>query len=216
VTIDLRWMRSLWPLLALVPLLAAGLLIAKGEGTDAARVGGLSARARPSVPASIGDPTKVTAAQSMFREVNFRRALGALRKRIPARQKLLRVELRPYVAEFHLREGDGASGFSWLAKERRLRPIQVRVVGTGSLDGEQFAEEVVRADSPARVGARLRDEDERLGLSVMSLERVAPDGFLQWSVLAESAGRSATYFANPDGRGLEDPSRFTQDRLGGG
>jgi hypothetical protein len=209
-------MRSLWPALVLVPLLAAGLLIAKGESSDAGRTGGLSARATPSVPRSVGDPTDVTAAQSMFREANLRRALRALHARIPARQKLLRVELRPYVAEFHLREGDGATGFSWLAKERRLRPIQVRVIGTGPLDGEQFAEEVVRADAPERVAARLRDEDAALRPAVMSLERVAPDGFLQWNVLAEAPGRSSTWFANPDGRGLEDPSQFTRDRLGGG
>jgi hypothetical protein len=207
VTIDLRPYRPLLVLLALLPTALMVVFILRGEAADDRRRGGVRATA-PAVARQ-----EVSAAESLFRERNLARALAALRARIPARQKLLKVSVRESVVEFHLREGNGATGFAWPAGERRLRPIQVRILGDGPLEGEEFPLEQVRAGVPARLAARVRDEDGALLAEVMDLERVAPDGYLQWGILARRPGGTAAFSARADGRGFADPEVFTRRRL---
>lgn len=214
MVIDLRRFRPLLVLVALAFPALSFFLIHKGNESKAA-AGGASARASPSIPASVEDPTAVTPRQTLFRESNLQRALVALRGRLRPGQRLLRLEVRPHVVEFHLREGDGASGFSWLAKERHLRPIQVRIIGNGPLDEEEFSLEHVRPGAPRRIEARVRDEAGDLRATAMALERVAPDAYLQWNIAAQAAGRHEIYATDPTGRGLLPIETFIRRRQGG-
>jgi hypothetical protein len=206
-------------LVALAVLVIPALLLYKGyeaspdeSGSGASDAPGSVRAATPTDP----DPTKIEPEQSLYRRANMAAAIRALRHRVGARALLLKVTVFPYAVEWHLRKGERATGYQWFAKRKQLEPIQVNVIGTGSLDDEDFTLRRVSSGVVAKLDARVRDEDAQYRTTNLVLERVPPDAYLRWSINAEAEGRSGLVWnADSDGRGFADPSEFARRHLGG-
>jgi hypothetical protein len=162
------------------------------------------------------DPTKIEPGESLFVRENLARAQTALQRRVGRNARVLKVTVQPHAVEWHLRKGERATGFQWFANRTELEPIQVNVVGTGSLDDEDFTLGRVRPSVVSRLDARVHDEDSEYQTTSLVMERVPPDAYLRWQITAEAEGRSGLVWnANPDGRGFADPSEFARRRLNG-
>jgi hypothetical protein len=206
-------------LVALAVLAVPAFLLYKGYDSSPDKTGSGASDSPGSVRAATpadSDPTKIEPEQSLYRRENMAAAIRALRRKAGSRALLLKVTVLPYAVEWHLRKGERATGYQWFAKRKQLEPIQVNVIGTGSLDDEDFTLRRVSADVVAKLDARVRDEDAQYSTTNLVLERVPPDAYLRWSINAEAEGRSGLVWnADPDGRGFADPSEFARRRLGG-
>ena len=165
-----------------------------------------------SVAPAIPDPRQIRPGRSLFEGENFGRALAALRRREGGAAAMVKVQVHPYGVDFHLRRGESeARGYQWLANERKLRTVLVRVIGGGSLDDEDFPLELVRDDAVRKLAARVSEEGPAFEPRVLTLERVPPDGYLLWSVLASgSDSGSEVWNARPNGTGFSEPGRFAE------
>jgi hypothetical protein len=201
---------------ALVVLAIPGFLVFKGyDAASDEKTETVPGAVSPTSPAD-ADPTKIDPGESLFRRENFARAQRALRGRVGAKALLLKVTVQPHAVEWHLRKGERATGFQWFAKRAELEPIQVNVVGTGSLDDEDFRLGRVLPSVVSKLDARVHDEDSEYQTTSLVIERVPPDAYLRWQITAEAEGRSGLVWnANPDGRGFADPSAFARRRLNG-
>lgn len=182
-------------------------ILLKSIGDEVDKAGRATVR---SVEPAFADPTRIRPSQSLFRERNFERALAALRARVGNGAPMVKLQLLAYGIDFHIRRGErDASGFQWFARERRLRPVQVRVLGPGGLDDEDFPLELVQANAVRRLVARVREEDPAYVPRVLTLERVPPDGYLLWTVVADTPDRgAAVWHAQPNGTGFAEPGAF--------
>jgi hypothetical protein len=160
------------------------------------------------VPSS---PTDISDGESLYRQENFAKALDELRSRA-GDAELLKVGVLPYMAEFQIKAGERAKGYRYYAKNGEMGEFKVKIIGTGSLEGEQFPMDTVNAGSTAKLDGAVTERDGALTVTNMTLERGLTNGKLAWSINAESDDRTGIVFlAKADGSGLADPTDFARD-----
>src|SRR5262249_57170659 len=118
----------------------------------------------------------------------------------------LQLQITEGGADFKRRNGEQATGFVYTGGD--LHPEQVQVVGPGSLEGQDFPFSEV---DPAAIDEIVSGVQSQSGLSdlkvtVMTLEKNAVDGKLEWTINAEGGGRTGlVYKAEPDGSNVTNP-----------
>lgn len=139
-----------------------------------------------------------------FSTDGFATALTALRNEVGSGVELTRVTVNEFQTEFHVRRGERADGYAFSFESGELEPVDVQVVGTGSLAGSAFPLRSVRAGAVDRMvtAARRKSGAGDFVVSTLVLDKLLGD--LHWTINAEGGGRFLTYRAGPDGRGLED------------
>jgi hypothetical protein len=155
------------------------------------------------VPAN---PTDISDGESLYRQENFAKALDELRSRA-GDAELLKVGVLPYMAEFQIKVGERAKGYRYYAKNGDMGEFNVKIIGTGSLQGDQFPMKTVNAGSTEKLDAAVTERDGALTVTNMTLERGLTNGRLAWSINSESDDRTGIVFvAKADGSGLADPT----------
>jgi hypothetical protein len=205
--VRLRWFVAGLAAVAILASLFTVLLQSVTDKVD--KVGRATAR---SAEPAFAEPTRIRRSESLFRVGNFERSLAALRRRVGNGAPMVKVQLLSYGVDFHIRRGErDAYGFQWFAKEAKLRPVEVRVLGPGGLDDEDFPLETVSSDAVRRLAARVREEDPSFEPRVLTLARVPPDGYLLWTVVAETPEHgSVVWHARPNGTGFAEPGAFAR------
>jgi hypothetical protein len=166
------------------------------------------------VPAN---PTEISDDQSLYRADRFAEAVAGLKDRAGGNAELLKVMVLPYMAEFQVKDGERAKGYRYYAKNGEMGEFKVKIIGSGSIEGEQFPMSTLSEGITARIEAAVQERDRSLDVTNMNLERGLTNGRLAWSINAESEDRTGIVFnARPDGSGLADPTRFALRGSGAG
>lgn len=133
-------------------------------------------------------------------------AVAAVRDRIGEGAELTRLLLSPpQFADFHIRRGEQVDGLRFDSVTRELSPLEVRLVGGGSLGPLAFPLVAVDPAAVDRIRGALR---RRIGapdfsLSGLDLRRDPVDGQLRWEITARGGGEIGLIFhADADGRNL--------------
>jgi hypothetical protein len=151
-------------------------------------------------------PTEISDAASLYRQDNFQKALDALVDRTGQDPELLKVAVQPHLAEFQVKQGERAEGYRYFAGNGDMAELEVKIIGGGSIEGQQFP--MVDAGVTERLATAVAGRDG-LHATNMTLERPITGGPPRWSVNAESDDRTGIVFqAKPDGSGLADPTAF--------
>ena len=164
------------------------------------------------------NPTDIDESESLYRSENFAQALDMLEENAGDNPELLKVGVLPYMVEFQIKDGERAEGYRYYAKNGEMGEFKVKIIGTGSIEGSQFAYETLNDGITQKLAESVVAEDGSLVVTNMTIERGLVDGDLAWSVNAESEDRTGIVFqANPDGSGLADPTQraLEQNGLGG-
>jgi hypothetical protein len=136
----------------------------------------------------------------------FLPALTAVEERSKGKP-LLKVQVTEQRAEFHLKQAEGATGFAY-DSGGDVQPIQVQVVGSGSLAGHEFPFsklDPVAIDRMAVEARRLSDASD-FRITVLTFERSPVDNALTWTIVGETKARTGlVYQANPDGSNVRAP-----------
>jgi hypothetical protein len=157
--------------------------------------------------------TDIEDSQSLYREENLDAALSALGEHAGRDPELLSVGVQPYMAEFHVKDGQKAKGFRYYAKNGEMGEFKVKLVGPGSIEGSQFPYETISAGVTQKITAAVAERDSALRVTNMTIERGPIEGELAWSVVTESDDRTGLVFrADPDGSGLADPTEWASRR----
>lgn len=152
------------------------------------------------------DPTDISDDESLYREASFAEALDALRERAGASPELLKVGVQPFMAEFQVKDGPRAKGYRYYAKNGEMGELKVKIIGGGTIEGQQFA--MVDPGVTEKLATAVAGRDGLHAVN-MTLERPLTGGAPRWSVNAESDDRTGLVFhAKPDGSGLADPAAF--------
>ena len=105
----------------------------------------------------------------------------------------------PYMVEFQIKDGERAKGYRYYAGNGEMGEFKVKIIGSGSIEGSQFAFETIN-DSITRLEDGRQGRGRLAAVTNMTLERGLVDGDLAWSVNAESDERTGIVFqADPDG-----------------
>jgi len=139
---------------------------------------------------------------------NFAKALDKLRAKEGTRPEILQVVIRPAEADFEVRKGERADGFRYYAEDENLEPVEVKLTGSGTLEGRQFSLARVEPGIVGKLTRSLREENPALRATSMTLERTLTDGKLLWTVEATGGQRTAVYMALPGGSDFADPAQF--------
>jgi hypothetical protein len=164
------------------------------------------------------NPTDIDESESLYRSGNFVKALDLLEENAGDNPELLKVGVLPYMVEFQIKDGERARGYRYYAKNGEMGEFKVKIIGTGSIEGSQFAYETLNDGITQELAEAVVAEDGSLVVTNMTIERGLVNGDLAWSVNAESEDRTGIVFqANPDGSGLADPTQraLEQNGLGG-
>ena len=164
------------------------------------------------------NPTDIDESESLYRSENFAKALDMLEESAGENPELLKVGVLPYMVEFQIKDGERAKGYRYYAKNGEMGEFKVKIIGTGSIEGSQFAYETLNDGITQELAEAVVAKDGSLVVTNMTIERGLVDGDLVWSVNAESDDRTGIVFqANPDGSGLADPTQraLEQNGLGG-
>jgi hypothetical protein len=159
------------------------------------------------------NPIDIEDSQSLYREENFDAALSALEEHAGHDPALLSVGVLPYLAEFQIKDGQRAKGYRYYAKNGEMAAFNVKLVGSGSIEGSQFPYETIGAGVTQKLAASVTKRDPSLSVTNMTIERGLVEGELAWSVNAESDERTGVVFqADPDGSGLADATTRAPER----
>jgi hypothetical protein len=151
------------------------------------------------------NPTDIQDSQTLYREQNLQAALSALEQHAGDDPKLLKVGVLPYMAEFHVKDGQNAKGYRYYAKNGEMGEFKVKLIGPGSIEGSQFPYQTISAGATQTIAAAVADKDRSLRVTNMTIERGPVDREPAWSVVTESDDRIGIVFrADPDGSGLGD------------
>ncbi len=148
--------------------------------------------------ASSSNPTNVSADQSLYRPTNLQKAINAVEGKVGSHAQLLELSLLPGQADFTLRNGEKAFGYRWSASDQSLAPLSINVIGSGSLQGQDFPFSQAQPDAMGKIVSALAKQG--MTPATMTLRRGVSDGVLGWSVSADGGGRtSVAYTANVGG-----------------
>ncbi|MBM3667196.1 MAG: hypothetical protein FJW90_06885 [Actinobacteria bacterium] len=145
--------------------------------------------------------------EDLFTSAGFGEAVDAVSGEAGADAPILRVQVTEGGAEFQLRDGEAATGFIYTGGE--LKPVEVEIIGGGTLEGLDFP--LTEVD-PAAIDKITSGVVEASGIddievTVMTLEKQALDGQLRWVINAEGGGRTGLVFnADPDGSNVTSPT----------
>ena len=118
----------------------------------------------------------------------------------------LQVQITEVGADFKLRNGEQATGFVYTGGD--LHDEKVDVIGPGSLEGQDFPFTEVDPAAIDKIvsGVKQASGVNDLKVTVMTLEKSAVDGQLNWTINAEGGGRTGlVYNAEPDGSNVTSP-----------
>lgn len=144
--------------------------------------------------------------EELFSSSGFAEAVDAVSAEAGAEAPILRVQVTEGGAEFQIRDGEAATGFIYTGGE--LEPVEVEVIGGGSLEGLDFPLTEVDPAAIDRINSGVRSESgiPDLEVTVMTLEKQLLDGQLRWVINAEGGGRTGLVFhADPDGSHVGSP-----------
>jgi hypothetical protein len=196
-------------IITMISLAVVALSVTKGLVTDKVDAANKAAGFE-NIPANAID---IEASQSLYREENLDAALSALGEHAGRDPELLSVGVQPYMAEFHVKDGQKAKGFRYYAKNGEMGEFKVKLVGPGSIEGSQFPYETISAGVTQKITAAVAERDGALRVTNMTIERGLIEGELAWSVVTESDDRTGLVFrADPDGSGLADPTEWASRR----
>jgi hypothetical protein len=135
----------------------------------------------------------------------FRPALEELRMTAGEDADLTRLQISPGYGQFHVREGNEPRGFAFgsgTGDSSGLSPIDVQVIGPGSLSDFDFPLRQVHAEAIDRLArAARREEGDAVEINVLDLRRDPVDNRLRWEVVVDSPKRrGAIFHADPSGR----------------
>ncbi|HEY6399173.1 MAG TPA: hypothetical protein VIX82_17145 [Solirubrobacteraceae bacterium] len=144
------------------------------------------------------NPTNVSADQSLYRPANLQKAISAVKGKVGSHAQLLELSLLPGQADFTLRNGEKAFGYRWSATDQSLAPLSINVIGSGSLQGQDFPFSQAQPDAMGKIVSALAKQG--MTPATMTLRRQVSDGVLGWAVSADGGGRtSVAYTANVGG-----------------
>ncbi len=126
--------------------------------------------------ASSSNPTNVSADQSLYRPANLQRAISAVEAKVGSRAGLLELSVLPGQADFTLRHGEKAFGYRWDASALSLAPLSINVVGSGSLNGQDFPLSQAQPTAMGKIAADLAHQG--MTASTMTLRRQASNGLV--------------------------------------
>lgn len=189
MTASPRLARSLTALLALAASVA---LVACGGSDDSS--------SDDVAPSTSGN-------DDLFTTPGFEEAVNAVSGQEGSDAPVLRVQVTAGGAEFQIRDGEQATGYVYSGGD--LSPIDVQVIGTGSLDGQDFPLTDVDPAAIDKIDAGVQQESgvDDIKITVLTLEKSALDGKLRWVINAEGGGRTGlVYNADPDGSNITSPT----------
>jgi hypothetical protein len=170
----------------------------------------LSALALAACGSSGGTSTNGNA--DLFTTAGFQKAYDAVTEKAGENAQALQVQITEGGADFKLRSGEQATGFVYTGGD--LHDEQVELVGSGSLDGQDYPFSEI---DPAAIDTIVSGVKEEAGVSdakvtVMTLEKGPVDGQLKWTINAEGGGRTGlVYNAEPDGSNVSSPVAEASD-----
>jgi hypothetical protein len=141
---------------------------------------------------SSSNPTNVSADQSLYKASNLQKAISAVQGKVGGQVGLLELSVLPGQADFTLRNGEKAIGYRWDASAQSLAPLSINVIGSGSLQGQDFPLSQAQPEAMGKIVAALA----RQGMTPtsMDLRRQVSDGLVGWSVSADGNGRTAVAY----------------------
>jgi hypothetical protein len=141
---------------------------------------------------SSSNPTNVSADQSLYKPANLLKAIAAVQAKVGGHAGLLELSLLPGQADFTLRNGEKAFGYRWTATDQSLAPLQINVIGSGSLQGQDFPLSQAQPDAMGKIVAALAKQG--MTPSTMTLRRGVSDGVVAWSLSADGNGRTSVAY----------------------
>ena len=153
-----------------------------------------------------GGSPSVEGNDDLLTSAGFEQAVNAVAGQEGSDSPILRVQITSGGAEFQIRQGEQATGYIYTGGE--LQPIDVQVIGGGSLEGQDFplTEVDPAAIDKIRTGVAEESGISDIQVTVMTLEKQITDGQLRWVVNADGAGRTGLVFnADPDGSNVTAP-----------
>jgi hypothetical protein len=156
----------------------------------------------------------VPGGKTLLKTENFLKALGAFSGEVGDDPKITKVEITPNNVDFHFREGQNVDGYGFTAADEKLHPIQVRVVGSGSIEGLDFPLTKVQPEAVDKLvdGARKKSGLKNFKVTVMTLARSHPRSA---EVDDRRRGRGAKR-GRPDREAQRNPHQGPQVRAGAG
>jgi hypothetical protein len=144
--------------------------------------------------------------EELLTSAGFTKAVDAMEGEAGADAPLLRVQINLAGAEFQVREGDQAGGFIYTGGE--LAPIEIEVLGSASLEGQDFPLSQVDPAAIDKIveGVKAESGLDDVVLTNLLLEKQAKGGEqakgggLKWVINATGGGRTDLVFnADLDG-----------------
>ena len=89
------------------------------------------------------NPTDIDDSESLYHSENFAKALDMLEENAGENPELLKVGVLPYMVEFQIKDGERAKGYRYYAGNGEMGEFKVKIIGTGSIEGSQFAYETL-------------------------------------------------------------------------
>lgn len=154
-----------------------------------------------------GDAPSLEGNEDLFTSSGFGEAVDAVEGEEGADAPVLQLQVTEGGAEFQLRDGEAATGYIYTGGE--LEPVEVEVIGGGSLEGLDFPLSEVDPAAVDKIEASVQEESgiEDIQVTVLTLEKSRIDGELRWVINAEGGGRTGLVFnADPDGSNVTSPT----------
>ncbi len=165
-----------------------------------------SALALAACGGSSGSNVSTNGNSDLFTTAGFQKANDAVKEKAGENAQALQVQITEGGADFKLRSGEQATGFVYTGGD--LHDEKVDVIGPGSLEGQDFPFSEVDPAAIDKIvsGVKQAAGVNDLKVTVMTLEKSAVDGQLQWTINAEGGGRTGlVYNAEPDGSNVISP-----------
>ena len=166
----------------------------------------LSALALAACGGSGGSNVSTNGNSDLFTTAGFQKAYDAVKGKAGDNAQALQVQITEGGADFKLRNGEQATGFVYTGGD--LHDEKVDVIGPGSLEGQDFPFTEVDPAAIDKIvsGVKQASGVNDLKVTVMTLEKSAVDGQLNWTINAEGGGRTGlVYNAEPDGSNVTSP-----------
>jgi hypothetical protein len=141
---------------------------------------------------SSSSPTNVSADQSLYKPANLEKAISAVEGKVGAQGGLLELQVLPGQADFTLRNGEKAFGYRWTVSDQSLAPLQINVVGSGSLKGQDFPLSQASPAAMEKIVAAIAKQG--MTPTTMTLRRQVSDGLVGWAVTADGSGRTGVAY----------------------
>lgn len=142
-----------------------------------------------------------------FTSSGFGEAVDAVAGEAGEDAPVLQIQINTGGTEFQIRDGEQATGFIYSGGD--LNPVDVEVVGTGTLEGQDFPLSQVDPAAIDKIVSGVKEQSgiEDIEITVMTLEKQVLDGELKWVVNADGNGRTGlVYNADLDGSNVTSPT----------